>query len=100
MTMLLAPVRLELTTFAFLEPLSDQLSYRALFEEDAKKFSVERMEKTRNKRLYMGNREENISSIPKTSFTNLKDKSRTKLTSVSFFFLEKLCIGLVMILSC
>ena len=100
MTMLLAPVRLELTTFAFLAPLSHQLSYRALFEEDAKKFSVERMEKTRNKRLYMGNREENISSIPKTSFTNLKDKSRTKLTSVSFFFLEKLCIGLVMILSC
>ena len=48
----------------------------------------------------MGNQEENISSIPKTSFTNLKDKSRTKLTSVSFFFLEKLCIGLIMILSC
>ena len=48
----------------------------------------------------MGNQEENISSIPKTSLTELMDKSRTKLTSISFFFLEKLCIGLVMILSC
>ena len=36
MTMLLAPVRLELTTWALLAPCSDQLSYRALFEEDAK----------------------------------------------------------------
>ena len=51
--MLLAPVRLELTTLAFLAPLSDQLSYRALTEEDAKKFSIERMEKTRNKGLYL-----------------------------------------------
>ena len=48
----------------------------------------------------MGNREENISCIPKTSLTDLKDKSKTKLTSISFFFQEKLCIGLVMILSC
>ena len=48
----------------------------------------------------MGNQEENISSIPKTSLTGLMDKSRTKLTSIPFFFLEKLCIGLVMILSC
>ena len=53
MTMLLTPVKLELTTLALLAPLSDQLSYRALFEEDAKKFSVERMEKTRNKGLYL-----------------------------------------------
>ena len=53
MTMLLAPVKLELTTLALLAPLSDQLSYRALFEEDVKKFSVERMEKTRNKGLYL-----------------------------------------------
>ena len=44
---------LELTTLASLSPLSDQLSYRALFEEDAKKFSVERMEKIRNKGLYL-----------------------------------------------
>ena len=51
--MLLTPVRLELTTLAFLAPLSDQLSYRALSEEDAKKFSVERMEKTKNKGLYL-----------------------------------------------
>ena len=51
--MLLAPVILELTTFAFLLPLSDQVSYRALFEEDTKTFSVERMEKTRNKGLYL-----------------------------------------------
>ena len=51
--MLLTPVSLEPTTLAFLAPLSDQLSYRALFEEDAKKFSVERMEKTRNKGLYL-----------------------------------------------
>ena len=48
----------------------------------------------------MGNQEENISSIPKTSLADLKDISRTKLTSISFFCLEKLCIGLVMILSC
>ena len=48
----------------------------------------------------MGNQEENISSIPKTSLTDLKDKSRTKLASISFFFLDKLCIRLVMILSC
>ena len=45
---------------------------------------------------YMGNREENISCIPKTSLTDLKDKSRTKFTLISFFFHEKLCIGLVM----
>ena len=51
--MLLAPVRLELTTLALLAPLSDQLSYRVLFEEDSKKFSVERMEKTRSKGLYL-----------------------------------------------
>ena len=48
----------------------------------------------------MGSRVENISSIPKTSLKDIKDKSRTKLTSISFFSLEKLCIGLVMILSC
>ena len=53
MTILLAPVRLELTNSAVLAPLSDQLSYRALFEEDTKKFSVERKEKTRNKGLYL-----------------------------------------------
>ena len=53
MTMSLAPVRLELTTLEFLAPLSDQLSYRALYEEDTKTFSVERMEKTRNKGLYL-----------------------------------------------
>ena len=53
MTMLLAPVRLELTTLAFLAPLSDQLTHRALYEDDAKKFSVERMEKMRNKGLYL-----------------------------------------------
>ena len=53
MTMLLTPMRPELTTLAFLAPLSDQLSYTALYEEDAKKFSVERMEKTRNKGLYL-----------------------------------------------
>ena len=34
--MLLAPVMLELTTLALLAPLSDQLSYMALFEENAK----------------------------------------------------------------
>ena len=51
--MLLAPVSLELTTLALLAPLSDKVSYRALFEEDNKKFSVERMEKTRNKGLYL-----------------------------------------------
>ena len=51
--MLLAPVRLELTTLAFLAPLSDQLSYKALFEEESKKFSVERIKKTRNKGLYL-----------------------------------------------
>ena len=51
--MLLAPVNLDLTTLAFLAPLSDQLSYRALFLEDTKKFSVERMEKMRNKGLYL-----------------------------------------------
>ena len=38
----------------------------------------------------MGNREENISCIPKTSLTDLKDKSRTKLTSISFFSLKTL----------
>ena len=47
--MLLAPVRLELTTLALLAPRSDQLSYRALSEENAQKLSVERMEKMRNK---------------------------------------------------
>ena len=36
MTMLLAPVMLKLTTLALLAARSDQLSYRALFEEDAK----------------------------------------------------------------
>ena len=36
MTTLLAPVMLELTTFVLLAPCSDQQSYRALFEEDAK----------------------------------------------------------------
>ena len=34
--MLLAPVRHELTTLALLAPSSDQLSYRALFEVNAK----------------------------------------------------------------
>ena len=34
--MLLAPVRLQLTTLVLLAPRSDQLSYRALFEEHAK----------------------------------------------------------------
>ena len=53
MTMLLAPVRLELTTLALLAPLCDQLSDRALFEEDTKKFAVERMEKMRNKGLHL-----------------------------------------------
>ena len=53
MTMLLAPVRVELTTLVLLAPSSDQLSYRALIEEDAKKFSIEKMEKTRNKGLYL-----------------------------------------------
>ena len=53
MTMLLAPVNLELTTLALLAPLSDQLSYRALFEQNTKDFSVERMEKMRNKGLYL-----------------------------------------------
>ena len=53
MTILLAPVTPELMTLAFLAPLSDQVSYRALFEEDTKKFSVERMERTRNKLLYL-----------------------------------------------
>ena len=53
MTMLLAPVRLKLTTLALLALLSDQLSYRALFEQGAKKFSVERMEKMRNKGLHI-----------------------------------------------
>ena len=51
--MLLAPVRLELTTLAFLAPLSDQLSYKAFSEEDSKKFSVERIKKMRNKGLYL-----------------------------------------------
>ena len=51
--MLLAFVRLELKTLAFLATLSDQLSDSALFEEDIKTFSVERMEKTRNKGLYL-----------------------------------------------
>ena len=51
--MLLATVRLKPTTLALLAPLSDQLSYRALFEEGAKKFSVERIEKTRNKGLHL-----------------------------------------------
>ena len=51
--MLLAPVILELTTFAFLAPLSEQVSYGALFEKDTKKFLFERMEKTRNKGLYL-----------------------------------------------
>ena len=36
MTMLLAPVRLELTTLTLLAPHSDQLRYKALFKEDAK----------------------------------------------------------------
>ena len=36
MTMLLAPLTHELPTFVLLAPCSDQLSYRALFEEDAK----------------------------------------------------------------
>ena len=53
MTMLLAPMRPELTTLAFLAPLSDQLSYRAMYEENGKKFSIERMEKTRDKGLYL-----------------------------------------------
>ena len=34
--MLLAPGRLKLITLALLAPRSDQLNYRALFEEDAK----------------------------------------------------------------
>ena len=40
MTMLLASVRLELTTLAFLAAPSDQLTYRTLFEEDAKIFQL------------------------------------------------------------
>ena len=46
--------------------------------------SVERMEEMRNYRIifYIGNRVENISSIPKTGFTDKKGKSRTKLTSI------------------
>ena len=44
-TMLLASVRLELKTLAFLAPLPDKLSNSALFEEDTKTFPVERMEK-------------------------------------------------------
>ena len=38
----------------------------------------------------MGNRVENILSIPKTGFTDKKDESRTKLTSISFYFLRTL----------
>ena len=48
---------------------------------------------------YTVNKVENISSIPKTSLTDKKDKPRKELTSISFFF-EKQCIGLVMSLSC
>ena len=33
----------------------------------------------------MGKQVENISSIPKTSLTDIQDKSRNKLTSISFF---------------
>ena len=36
MTILLAPVTLDLTTLSLLAPRSDHLSYRALFEEDDK----------------------------------------------------------------
>ena len=50
--------------------------------------------------FYMGNREENISSILKTSLTDRNDKSKTKLISISFYFLRKQCIGLIMIFSC
>ena len=38
----------------------------------------------------MGNRVENIPSIPKTSLREIQDKSKTKLTSVSFFPSETL----------
>ena len=37
MTMLLAPVTLELTTLAFLAPLSDQVSYRACLKKTPKR---------------------------------------------------------------
>ena len=40
----------------------------------------------------MGNREENISCIPKTSLTDLKDKSRTKLKSISYFSLRNFAL--------
>ena len=40
----------------------------------------------------MGNREENISCIPKTSLTDIKDKSRTKLTSISFLSLRNFAL--------
>ena len=83
MTMLLAPVRLELTTLALLTPHSDQLSYRALSEENAKSSQLRGWKDGKYRAIfYMGNRVENISSIPKSSLTGIKDKSRTKLTSI------------------
>ena len=93
MTMLLASVRLELTTLALLAPSSDELSYRAPSEETPK-FSIERMEKNEKYRniFYIGNQVENISSIPQTGFSVKKDKSRTKLTSISFYFLRNIAL--------
>ena len=81
MTMLLASVRLELTSLVLLAPCSDQLSYRVLSEENAKS-SLLRGWKGEKYRIifYIGNQVENISSIPKTGFTDKKDKSKTKLT--------------------
>ena len=40
----------------------------------------------------MGNRVENISSIPKTGLTDKKDKSTTKLTSISLYFLRNIAL--------
>ena len=74
-------MRLELTTLALLVPRSDQLSYRALFDENAQSSQSKGWRKTRNigSYLYIGNQVKKISSIPKISLIDRKDKPRTKL---------------------
>ena len=100
MTVLLATARRELTSLVLLAPRSDHLSYGALLEESEKGSQlIDGKDEKYRIRFYMRNRVENISFILKTRLTDRKDKSRTKLTSTSYYFLRKQCIGLIMVLS-
>ena len=80
--MLQAAVRLEITTLALLAPSSDQLSYRALFEENVKSSQLRGWKNSENK------------------FDRQKGQIKKRISINFILFLDKHCIGLVMILSC